>query len=477
MRRGLTLPEIMVAVVLISAVFLMVANVFSTASNVAGRTLAHNEILDAANTFERTVRDDLASLAPGWLMIYAPNVDGIVGFVPTDLRIGTTNDLTDFADVAPFTPSGQGVGVTTARRPTRADEISFLSAGREHQSWWYGVQVNVGGVSGLKPLTRPEALVHFGHGLDPATNNTTLPPEDAFHWNFSRRAVLLGAPTGAPLQRNDNPGAPQGGIARASFTYDALLNNIRDGLVDAIEPTAEEVSQEIERLRNVSNGNLDTFLTSVFGLFARNSSPEPLAPPALPPGLAKENYFRRNCFRFMPRVGSVIVEWTDGSPVDPRQFNNSLGNLTGVAINPAVQWFGQPRDVNGDGDLPAGVRTGSNVSRNLAGSSNTGDLDDPEDVMSYVQYYNLWYASSIAPAPPRLPPLPIDYIDVGGSYAAFWTRETWPFRPKAVRFVVRFYDPNQRITNVEPWPPRPGTAQQVLEKRFGLEFSIVVALP
>src|SRR5438067_7488588 len=91
-RRGLTLIELMVGVALVSAVILVVANVFSTASGAAGRTVAHTELLDSAGTFERSIRGDVGTMAPGFLMIYSPTVDRTVsGNLPLELRLPPNN--------------------------------------------------------------------------------------------------------------------------------------------------------------------------------------------------------------------------------------------------------------------------------------------------------------------------------------------------------------------------------------------------
>ena len=430
-RAGMTLTELLVAVAIMAGLILIVASVFSTASSAAGRTVAHTEILDAVNGFESTLRDDLRSLAPGYLLIFSPNPDRSTGSNLPQLP----DTLMDMPDVAPIRPSDQGVGMgTNPRRPARADVISFVSSGREHTSWWYAARM--GGKS--VPLIRPDALITYAHGIDPAVGGSggTVPADEASRWSFCRRAILLGVPSDTANVIYPYPGA-QAPPRPYPFNLGAAWRPFEEGWTDAATTTLTEFLDAVQR---ADTANLAT-------VYARSIVWPDITDPNITDASIQANFFRAQNARFMPRVGSVIIEWTDGSLAVPAQVQTTPYPPGYVPSEPGLKWFGQPRDVNGD-----------------------GDFDDPEDVVTQQYWAGRQNNATLYPNHQ------VDAVENGTrNYFAVWDRQSWDFRPKAIRVIARLYDANRRITNVEPWPP--GRTNAVLEKRYGLEVTMVIPVP
>jgi len=444
--RGFTLPEMLVSVSVFGALVLIVASVFSNASNATGRTIAHAEMLDASATVESTLRSDFVSTVPGFMLIYSPNVTD----AGADPQFPGTID--DMPDIAPNAPSGQGMSnlAPAQQRVTRSDMLSFISGDREHQSWWL--------TQNGEMLTRPDAILTLGHGVTP--QDGLLPDDAAYSWNLCRRAILLGVPLAPAIVPFPQPDG--GDVDPVLYNIDTLQSDLREARVDAVQTSTLQLLSVLQpALREVfENGQdprqwLGSFLT-------RSEVPGSIVDPDSSDGIGPD-YFRQHCFRFMPRTGQVIVEWTDGSVVNPTLYKNFGPNSPDLPVpyDSALQWFGRPRDANGDGDVPGNIGTPS---------LNVNELDDPGDVMTQWQYADRWFTQSFDHD--------VDVVDSDNNYYAGWRHETWGLRPKAIRVIVRFFDQNVRISNIEPWPPQPANpADQILEKRFGLEFSIVVAVP
>jgi hypothetical protein len=354
--------------------------------------------------------------------------------------------------------------------------LSFVSGGTRHESNWLTVRMDVpGGIPIFEPLTMPDALITYGHGVPFVAPGgvvvSRLSNVQAFDWDFCRRAILLGAPPdGGPVDYADSPAPLPYRPLALDADLPARLNDLQNFIASGFLDVSTTTAKEIRDLVRVNYQRPSEFQ----GLFDRSKTH---------PGVIDSNfndgydphYWRRHGTRFMSHVGTVIIEWTDGSLVDPRDADPDPNRY--VPVNPAIQWFGRPRDVNGDGDLGDAYQ-GNDLTN--------AELNDPVDVMTQFQWANRFSTDfGTLPYAPfiELRPFVIDYM-TNDRYVAVWTPDSWDRRPTAIRVTTRIYDPQQRIRNEELWPPAArhpdfvsSGGPYVRETRYGRELSFVVPVP
>jgi type II secretory pathway pseudopilin PulG len=437
-RAAFTLIEALVSVALLLAIMLAVAQVFSMSSTASGRAIGQAETIEAAAVFEQAVRSQLARLKPSSLLIIES---------PPPLLAHPESDL------------------GPAAFSIRHDRLVFIAAGAadEFQSATDREQPS-SNYPGGRPFTSSEAFIYFGPG-DP--DGQGLPNVPARDWLISQRVILLGADAGAFRSFTGEAPLPAGGLPDP---FVPPPQGIYACGIDAVDGTAAQVvAQALTRLGS--------------GLPIRGYWDLTRCPTRLgidPPGNPSDqlNYYRRAAFNLQNRIADLRIEWTDGSPVDPRpQPGPPLGDFaTYQPIDPATQWFGQRRDTSGARGWTDPAPAFDNVS---------GDVVE----------HALWWArfsAAGAPVPPALPvgPLGVEFYGTYASpaevrYRAIWTPVTWDARPKALRFTFRVYDAQDRLATEEAYDQTPWTTptpyavagQPVAVKRSGLEYSFVVRLP
>ncbi len=437
-RAGFTLIEALVSVALLLAIMLAVAQVFSMSSTASGRAIGQAETLEAAAVFEQAVRRQLARLKPSSLLIIES---------PPPLLAHPESEL----GPAAFT--------------VRHDRLVFIAAGAadEFQSATDRKQPSANN-PGFQPFTSSEAFIFFGPGDPDGRGLLNVPARD---WLISQRVILLGA---AGAFTSFTGEAPPPGNGLPDPFVPVPLQGIYACGIDAVQDTGVQVVALT--LSRLSNG------LTIRGFWDLTRCPTRLGidPPGNPSD--QPNYYRRAAFNLQNRIADLRIEWTDGSPVDPRpQPGPPLGDFaTYQPIDPATQWFGQRRDTSGATGWTDPAPALNNVS---------GDVVEHE----------LWsarFAAVGAPVPPALPVGPLG-VEFHGTYAsaaevryrAIWTPATWDARPKALRFTFRVYDAQDRLATEEAYDQTPWTTptpyavggQAVAVKRSGLEYSFVVRLP
>ena len=133
--------------------------------------------------------------------------------------------------------------------------------------------------------------------------------------------------------------------------------------------------------------------------------------------------YRRACFLLSEHVGDFIIEWTDGSVVDP---GDDLADPRDD-LDTRTQWFGWGRDTNCDGNIAVGQ-------------------DDVVSKTAWLQTYDsgdtLGLLSTFANN------IEIERADNGfARYYAIWaTQLNDPaYAPRALRILIRLYDSQMRL--------------------------------
>lgn len=453
---GFTIVELIVSMGILSATMIAVATIFSISSDAAGRTEAHAEVIEASAAFQQTVSDELSRIVQeGLLIIESPPPTLVRAEVPEGPRIFRL----------------------------RHDRLVFISSkGTEgaYQSFTdptRGVPGPLDVDTRRTPASSPEALIYYGPGIPVAGNGTAtgvrMPFDDtgilpASEWVFAHRAILLmlddpGVANWSPLPDMTDfdaglltsPGAPEIFEAR----MDALVTGMNGPATIAARLSGESLSAPTVKLSDLWQPNLTPVTTS-------------LTDPA------DADYFTRSGFTFQPRMVDFRIEWTDGRRVDPNGPDNDPA--TTADNNWATRWFGLAPDPNG---LPVNyqARTRFAAVGNPSNPNISATNPDNPAVENGLGYFTDPVAGNgIEWAPFGVTP------DAAAQYRAVWRRDTWQFRPKALRFTYRIYDATRRLKQptttdfdedgvADPDPVNP--TKPYIVTRYGQEFSIVVALP
>ncbi len=444
--RAFTLLEALVATVLLISVMAAVSQVFTLSSLASGRTVAHATVLEAAATFEQAVRRRIATLQPdGLLILDCPQVLGLRGETGyADALLGFRHDRLVFVASRP----NGFESVTDRNLPSANNAANNTGAGRAY----------VGS----------DAVVFFGPGfpdgriiapqIGAGPVDAAVPAKD---WMLCQRLVLLGVPAGAFTSFT-------GEQPPAVYPLGQLANSPAQGLyacgIDAVQQTS-----------GGPNGLIDdtlTFWPDARGLWDLNLAPVQVN--AVLPSAPDDNYayYGRAGFNHLPHIADLRIEWTDGSMADPRDVNPPDGQPD----DPSMQWFGPPRDTaeppgwTGPAVAPRGdVCPKWQWLAEFGGSAGemAAFLTTQPDTSNYVRIETV--GDSNTAAGPQ------------ASYRMMWSGPggTWGLRPRALRFSFRVYDEHDRISNMENVDtdvPADGSPDVTL-KRYGLEFSFVVAVP
>lgn len=481
-RTAFTLIEALVATALLVATMAVVSQVFSLASNASNRTLAHAEVIEAAQNFEQSVRESLASLKPGFLLIECPE--------PIHAQFTGRDIPTQEPPRGGFGPSFRHDRLVfiASGGPTRFESATDLNVPAPTNA------LNNATTGTGRMFSAADALVFFGPsqpdgrilarqggaGLD-----TTLTGKD---WIMARRTILLGGPNAAVQMRSyyDATGANAPGInvpflyplPGASFNATTGTFGIRQATLDVVTDTADSLLQRISAL--------GTSPTTAEGLWDLSVCPSIVSATV---SSDSPTYYRRAAFSLQPRIADLRIDWADGSVIDPVD-GRAMPFDPYQPVDGGLQWFGAPWDSSESYLYTAAYRGITLPSRNqiqsgdvcpkwrwlntFAGAANNVV---PQDTAYYGVAFN-------TPGSPERESI----SNVSGNfttYRAAWFPHTWHLRPRSLRFTFRVYDSQDRLTNVEtllasPPPlsngsPVPLVTHQI--QRYGLTFSFVVNVP
>ncbi|HUW83009.1 MAG TPA: prepilin-type N-terminal cleavage/methylation domain-containing protein [Phycisphaerae bacterium] len=373
-RRAFTLAELLVAVAVMTLLMLAVANIFGLVQRSSSLTSANVDVLDKLRTVSSVIRSDIEFMDK------------------TAYLIIRTEDVLSVRDV---------LDQAAAARTARADRLIFHSNDAQGQR-------------SLTDLTESgsgdASVVYYGHGLggrippgSPCADMAgTVLTEPISEWVLSRRAILL---------YTQLPGATVcGDVPPLSSNLD--LNNLdsmfRQSRLDGIDDSAAGF---ITNVGNANPLNLSWF-------WDRS---------AVPTAVDADTY-RRACFLLAEHVGDFIVEWTDGSVVDP---GTDLSNPNDDADS-RTQWFGRGRDVDLDGNLVAG--SGDIVSKTSWLIHWGVPPTDPLRI-TFENKIEINLADAINS------PIPLTY------YAIWMPAQLADpdYAPKAIRILIRLYDSQKRL--------------------------------
>jgi hypothetical protein len=176
--------------------------------------------------------------------------------------------------------------------------------------------------------------------------------------------------------------------------------------------------------------------------------------------------FRRAFPIMLDGIGDFIVEWTDGSVVDP----TPTAANDPQPVDMRIQWFGMPRDANGDGQRGV-LRSGDTVTKvDWLNAVDPQGLMGLTDTFKVIENYNgttyhaAWFSN-------RKPDSTVNNNNPRGDFDD-------RFRPKAFRIVMRVYDPTLRIESplrdrVNTVDPYNGSALPTGTDRWGREVAVI----
>lgn len=444
------------AIALMLAVMLAVANVFSMTSLASGRAIGQSETIETATAFEQAVRTQLGRLKSSL----------------------TGNDTLLLIESPPPIAAMPETNAGPLALSLRHDRLVFIAQGSSTDTFRSQTDRNVASPTGPGRLlfSSPEALIYFGPG-DPdgqGLNNVV-----ARDWILAQRIILLGAP-------NIAGGAFQsftGETPILQYPLNTLVTAPPQGLyacgVDAVQETSLQLAM---RVRNALAAS-----ASIAGLWDLNIAPSEVNTVRPTGPTDNYKYYGRAAFNLAPRISDLRIEWTDGSVVDP----TVVTPFPTPAQLPAfgTQWFGQRRDT---ADIAANMPPPGT----LQGWTGPGDVGGVSgDVCEKREWLRVF--DPAVTQPESMPaaygqnpgPGAIEFSTNGfvNGYGAIWTGATWAYRPKALRFTFRVYDSRDRLSSAEAydttpwqsptlWVPGPGANPEPV-RRFGLEYSFVVKLP
>jgi len=397
-RRAFTLAELLVAVAVMVLLMLAVANIFGLVQRSSSLTAANIDVLDKLRTISGVIRSDIESInKTAYLLIRTEE------FPPVP-------QLFDTADYPyPRVTDPAATPKKTDLALARADVFAFYKSAPQQRS-----------VMDLAELTGgSNALITYGHGLpgrvDPATNMIAAPAVlnaglVISDWVLSRRAVLV-LPSVSALSTWQVAPPAHPGVLGMNAGVSQLSESQVDVLVDSLNLLVDDVHTAAAAATDPN---------SLLMLWDR---------PKVPVAVDAATY-RRACFLLAEHVGDFIVEWTDGSTVDP---GLDLANPNDD-VDTRTQWFGWERDANLDGAITAGSGDVFSKTRWLA---QWGAL--PTDLIYTT------FAGSIE----------IERTDLNSPhYCAVWTTHLGDpdYAPRAIRIILRLYDSQKRLTDARGNP-------------------------
>ncbi len=483
MVRGFTTIELLVVVGLLAVMVVAVGEVFDLSTEAAGRTVAHADLMAASAALQQHVVDLLSKIEPGLLIIESP--------APTGAR----------ADV----PGGP------AYYRLRHDRLVFIASGgpNEFQSFTDPTRGTPGNPE-WAPVSSSQALIYVGPGIP--LSDTGVPrqarpfDDDAYgltgsEWMFAQRTILLARDgpdaivpgwgvDGAPLDMLETF-AGGGGMLNGGINGGQLHDEFVRGQMDVVVSDVNnsypaDAATLVELILNkplLGGGGLLTQTPDIRALWQPNYCPTSLT--VADPD--KLDYYIRSGFSFQPRLADFRIEWTDGRSVDLLGPDGVLDTPTDADGDYRMRWFGLRPDPGSNPDLSA-----------PPGSINSSLDFVPirrQDVL-YYSGYDMYADTTLAEEEAfgvRSGQSRIEWSNPSGggpaadaAYRAIWRADTWQFRPKALRFTYRIYDPGNRLQytteidldedgDYEPDDP-PGDSDRYSVTRYGEEFSIVVPI-
>ena len=455
-RHGFTLVELLVAASIMSVMIIGISVVFKAASAASGITEADIRALESLRVLDQALREDLENhfaTSQGLLIIHS--------------------------ELTASTESLEG-GVD---RLARVDRLAMTARGR-----YESVTATL---KDIGPVSSDAALLMYGHGhpgrisanqptgpITPQLGGDDPPQGPRVEWILCRRAILFGIPDSNDIiyhlgERPLDNMFPAPAV-RWESTYGRIYKSLSDGLQARLGDFAAAMAQ---------SGGGQPPLRNLQGIYyARSLVPATVGPTT-----------HRRAFPIMlPNTSDFLVEWTDGSFVQPGPVNPFTGKR-GDPIDSRVQWFGLPRDTNGDGNIaPFSGDTmtkidwllGPDHARDLLGAPSTDDFGAP-DVLTAFTGIDISGQQTGVPIEsfPFDASAPYRPSGVGGNYYhASWfsvSASQWRFRPKAFRISIRLYDTALRLT-ASTRERSPGVEQHLRtplpqgSDRFGRQFTLVV---
>lgn len=448
--RAFTTVELLISTAILIVTMVALIEIIDISSDTAGVTASHAKILESSSAFRETVNDQLRMIEPGLLIIDCP---------------------------AP-TPARREVTGANAILRLRHDRLVFIASGapEEFQSITFPTGATLADPILNQPASSPEALVYFGPGIplaDAANNNLPrqLATSDslsvsltAAEWVFLHRSILLLV---------DDPGVADGWWDPPDMSVlngaGGLLNG---GDLGDVPPIFDALNCEMDAIHSTAGGLRANASTLVDLIQAKNASTDlltatpsiaalwepswaPTTTTADPTKAATApDYYTRSGFNFIPGLADFRIEWTDGRRVDPANRDYR------------TRWFGLFPDaahVGDPEDLPYIASRRQNVPANA---------DTTAEERLVFQNEIEWSNPSSGG------------VDTSAAYRAIWRRDTWQYRPKALRFTYRLYDARNRIKHVtqsdlneDGLSDIGGPSDPENAVRFGKEFSVIVPIP
>lgn len=504
-RTAFTMVELMVAIALCIVLMLGVSKVFSTISSTVSATNSISENTRVARAAQSVFAKDFGTAVTGkdapFLTIYSMTMpayrnraDELSDQKTTQFknRDQLTIDIDGNNNEGEDTVPGERVSSAAVNhRNHRTDILTFFVRDLIRR------QTGNPGQNMISPMTSTEAWVRYSHaqvwnGTGPLPNaGSFIPPggDNTFNaqnnpnnwyasqWVLSRSAVLLtDASTGTIT---DSTGTPQRFWQRATtpgltpLSDVSRLDNgtslIQEAVVDLAGITMGGMRQAVlDNLLTLNAAQLDNFGSDlrwrpcVNPLMPKPINAQTLAQtvPVLVPGCTQfiVEYAGDFCEQardpLLPTYGNVtgICAPTDPIAVPPKTDGEIDFIVVGTAPNQhrVTRWYGLPREVTGDRDIPGWQ----------AGRTNN-QLTDVVPLRDVMRTMTGQQANTGAPFEKGQVPTPFitpkpNYLDTTGAgnsgmglsdeYICVWTPND-TFRPKMIRITLVIDDPAGRNPN------------------------------
>lgn len=469
--RAFTIIELLVAMGILVVTIVSLTEVFNISSETTNRTAAHAEVLAASAALQQRLTDTLSKIEPGLLIIDSPDPAGCQ-VLRADVPAGPQyyrlrhDRLVFVASGGPdefqsFTDPRRGQPVDDPATPV--DETKLAPAASSSALLYFGPGTPL--TKTRSSLTGNNLPIRFGP--DAIGEATGLP---GCEWYLANRAILFlldppnpPVPNWAPADMSLFNG-PGGMLNDGEFgespsgPYPPVLQPYCENSMDVVVSSATDradASTFIDMVQKLPIGNLLTATSTARALWEANYSPTIVSTD----NPAMLDYYTRTGSNFQPRLADFHIEWTDGRPVASQGTSDTAGG---------TRWFGvqvDPASVSPPGSLRFIATMRGSIFWDMTAA----------EVEAYRLSGNaslIEWATNVAGSPAT---------DM--AYRAVWRRDTWQFRPKALRFTYRIYDAAGALKNQEQLHTdeygdvTPPTANPVITNRFGQWFSIVVPLP